>query len=82
MTTQPSLSRETVEIATSGAGDWTPVLRAGELRAGAGELPERGLEPQPLVDPGAAAGAGELGDVGPLAERGAAAQVEGHVGRW
>ncbi|WP_187345788.1 hypothetical protein [Sorangium cellulosum] len=56
----------------SGAGDWTPVLSAGDLGVGAVRL----------IDRGAAAGAGELRAVDDLAGRGAAAQVEGHMGRW
>ncbi|WP_437759391.1 hypothetical protein [Sorangium sp. So ce1389] len=63
--------------ATSGAGDWTPVLSAGELRAGAGELLEGGLD---VAAPGqlrSGRGVGE--DTGEL---GAAAQLEGDLGLW
>ncbi|AGP41283.1 hypothetical protein SCE1572_46405 [Sorangium cellulosum So0157-2] len=48
------------------------MLSAGDLGVGAVRL----------IDRGAAAGAGELRAVDDLAGRGAAAQVEGHMGRW
>ncbi|XYH97137.1 hypothetical protein ACMHYB_56780 [Sorangium sp. So ce1128] len=67
--------------ATSGAGDWTPVLSAGEL----GAVVERGPTPRPgraRRGPGVEVDADELGDVDALAGAERPAKAAEHVGRW